>query len=57
MPVPTSENSIVSTPAAKGNLSFVLQKIDEISFEEREVKPLGPLDVQVNVRQTGICGS
>ena len=52
----SSENSI-PTPAAKGNTSFVLEKIDKTSFEERPVKAPDALEVQINVRQTGICGS
>ncbi|KDN38275.1 putative xylitol dehydrogenase [Tilletiaria anomala UBC 951] len=51
-----TENAIPTLPA-KGNLSFVLEAVDKTSFQERPVKPPAPLEVQVNVRQTGICGS
>ncbi|KAF1799728.1 chaperonin 10-like protein [Mucor lusitanicus] len=47
--------SPVSDP--KKNNSFVLQKIDEISFEDRPVPVAGPGQVVVNIKATGICGS
>ncbi|KAF8309569.1 xylitol dehydrogenase [Clavulina sp. PMI_390] len=41
----------------KSNPSFVLQKINETSFEERAVPDVGPYDVLVEVKKTGLCGS
>ncbi|EGS17058.1 dehydrogenase-like protein [Thermochaetoides thermophila DSM 1495] len=44
--------------AGKSNLSFVLKKPNEVSFEERPVPKLqSPHDVLVAVNYTGICGS
>lgn len=40
-------------PKAEGNTSFVLQKVGETKFEDRERKPLQDGEVEVNVRQTG----
>ncbi|KAG2200049.1 hypothetical protein INT47_007694 [Mucor saturninus] len=39
------------------NTSFVLQKINEISFEDRAIPVAGPGEVVVNIKATGICGS
>ncbi|KAG8825714.1 hypothetical protein FRC17_008558 [Serendipita sp. 399] len=39
------------------NTSFVLRGIQDVVFEERPVPELGPLDVLVEVKKTGICGS
>jgi D-xylulose reductase len=39
------------------NPSFVLKAIDHVVFEERPVPDLGPNDVLVEVKKTGICGS
>lgn len=52
-----SKDNSLPTQAAKGNTSFVLQSIDKTSFEQRDVVAPKPGEVQVNVRQTGICGS
>ncbi|EGP87927.1 putative xylitol dehydrogenase [Zymoseptoria tritici IPO323] len=42
----------------KENLSFVLQKANEVTFEDRPVPTLkSPHDVLVAVKFTGICGS
>ncbi len=56
MPARTLDNALEVAPV-KGNKSFVLQAIDNTSFEERPIQPPKALEVQVNVRQTGICGS
>lgn len=40
------------------NLSFVLQGIHKVNFEDRPVPELkSPHDVIINVKYTGICGS
>ncbi|KFY43557.1 hypothetical protein V495_03886 [Pseudogymnoascus sp. VKM F-4514 (FW-929)] len=41
------------------NLSFVLQKIHDVSFENRPVPTIAPdsSDVIIQIKQTGICGS
>ncbi|KAF2718787.1 putative xylitol dehydrogenase [Polychaeton citri CBS 116435] len=39
------------------SLSFVLEKPYSVRFEDRPVPQLGPHDVLVNVKFTGICGS
>lgn len=52
----SGENSL-PTPAAQGNVSFVLKKVHETVFEDRPLVPLRPGEVRVNVRQTGLCGS
>ncbi|WPH05093.1 putative xylitol dehydrogenase [Acrodontium crateriforme] len=39
------------------NLSFVLEKAGVVYFEDRPIPELGPQDVLVNVKFTGICGS
>ncbi|KAG8761443.1 hypothetical protein FRC14_003856 [Serendipita sp. 396] len=39
------------------NTSFVLRAIEEVVFEDRPVPELGPRDVLVEVKKTGICGS
>lgn len=57
VPPPFSLDNAIECPKAKGNKSFVLHKVDDTSFEDRPVKPPGPDEVQVNIRQTGICGS
>lgn len=51
-----SNNSLETTPA-EGNLSFVLQEIENVSFEERPIVAPKPGQVQVNIRQTGLCAS
>ncbi|KAK9351155.1 chaperonin 10-like protein [Lipomyces doorenjongii] len=40
------------------NPSFVLQKVNEVSFEERPIPALSSTkDVRIEIKQTGICGS
>jgi len=39
------------------NKSFVLRGIEDTVFEERPIPELGPDDVLVEVKRTGICGS
>ncbi|KIJ20258.1 L-iditol 2-dehydrogenase [Paxillus involutus ATCC 200175] len=39
------------------NKSFVLKKIEHVVFEQRPVPEIGALDVLVQVKKTGICGS
>lgn len=39
------------------NPAFVLKKINHVVFEDRPLVKLGPRDVRVNIKQTGICGS
>lgn len=51
-----SNNSLETTPV-EGNLSFVLQEIENVSFEERPIVAPKPGQVQVNIRQTGLCAS
>ncbi|KAK9895972.1 xylitol dehydrogenase [Cystobasidium minutum MCA 4210] len=44
----------------KKNVAFVLNKVDEVSFEERPLpdpKDLGPDEVLIAPKSTGICGS
>ncbi|PWY97604.1 putative xylitol dehydrogenase [Testicularia cyperi] len=57
MPSKTVQNNSLSAPPAEGNVSFVLQEIEKVSFEDRPVVPPKPGQVQVNVRQTGLCAS
>ncbi|CEH18250.1 xylitol dehydrogenase [Ceraceosorus bombacis] len=61
-PIPHTNGTIghdnsIPVPPVKGNKSFVLQAVDKTVFEERPIPTLKPHQVQVNVRQTGICGS
>ncbi|GAK65324.1 xylitol dehydrogenase [Moesziomyces antarcticus] len=49
-------NSLATTPA-EGNVSFVLQEIEKVSFEDRPVVAPKRGQVQVNIRQTGLCAS
>jgi D-xylulose reductase len=43
---------------ATQNLSFVLEGIKKVKFEERPVPEIiDPYDVLINVKYTGICGS
>lgn len=45
-------------PPNPQNLSFVLEKVDVVKYEDRPVPVIrDPHDVIVNVRYTGICGS
>ncbi|KAI8083978.1 chaperonin 10-like protein [Gilbertella persicaria] len=39
------------------NTSFVLQKVNEITFEDRPIPKPGHGEVIVNIKATGICGS
>ncbi|KAL4076079.1 chaperonin 10-like protein [Scleroderma yunnanense] len=39
------------------NPSFVLKKVNTVEFEQRPIPDIGPYDVLVEVRKTGICGS
>ncbi|KAG8732262.1 hypothetical protein FRC12_019365 [Ceratobasidium sp. 428] len=39
------------------NTSFVLNKVEDVTFEERPVPEVGDHDVLVEVKKTGICGS
>ncbi|PVF96298.1 putative xylitol dehydrogenase [Serendipita vermifera] len=39
------------------NKSFVLRGVEDVVFEERPVPEIGPYDVLVEVKKTGICGS
>lgn len=48
---PISLDNSLQVPPADGNLSFVLQKVDEIEFEQRPVKKPLANQVQVNIRQ------
>lgn len=57
MPGQVAPNNSLSTEPAEGNLSFVLQEIENVSFEERPIVAPKPGQVQVNIRQTGLCAS
>lgn len=50
---PIGRDNSMPVPKAEGNTSFVLQKVGETKFEDRERKPLQDGEVEVNVRQTG----
>ncbi|KAI6130421.1 xylitol dehydrogenase [Pisolithus croceorrhizus] len=39
------------------NLSFVLKKVNTVTFEQRPIPDIGPHEVLVEVKKTGICGS
>ncbi|CAO1617707.1 unnamed protein product [Sympodiomycopsis kandeliae] len=54
---PIGRDNSLPVPKATGNTSFVLKKVHETAFEDRERKALKEGEVEVNVRQTGICGS
>ncbi|KZW04061.1 putative xylitol dehydrogenase [Exidia glandulosa HHB12029] len=41
----------------KSNKSFVLRAVEDVVYEERPVPELGPDEVLVEVKKTGICGS
>jgi len=41
----------------KSNKSFVLRKVNDVIYEEKPVPEIGPGDVLVEVKKTGICGS
>lgn len=53
--MPEIVNNTLPVPPADGNKSLVLEKVDVLNFEQRPVKPPGPDEVQVNIRQTGPC--
>ncbi|SNX85502.1 probable xylitol dehydrogenase [Melanopsichium pennsylvanicum] len=57
MPGTVAPNNSLSTTAAEGNVSFVLQEIEHVTFEDRPVVPPKTGQVQVNIRQTGLCAS
>lgn len=50
---PIGRDNSIPVPKATGNTSFVLKKVGETLFEDRERKPLREGEVEVNVRQTG----
>ncbi|KAK9452055.1 chaperonin 10-like protein [Limtongia smithiae] len=56
---PTYQPVTTLTMSLSGiNTSFVLQKVNEVSFEERPIPALtSPRDVRIEIKQTGICGS
>ncbi|PWN28480.1 putative xylitol dehydrogenase [Jaminaea rosea] len=54
---PIGRDNSLPVPKADGNLSFVLRGQEDAIFEQRERKPLKDDEVEVNIRQTGICGS
>lgn len=39
------------------NLSFVLKKVNTVTFEQRPIPDIGSHEVLVEVKKTGICGS
>ncbi|KAI5125040.1 hypothetical protein M0805_007464 [Coniferiporia weirii] len=39
------------------NKSFVLRGIEDVAYEERPIPEVGPTEVLVEVKKTGICGS
>lgn len=49
------DNSMPVAPA-DGNLAFVLQKVNDVVFEQRQVVPPAPNQVQVNIRQVSGVG-
>lgn len=51
---------VISMPLSilsETNPAFVLKAVKDVQFENRPLSPLGPKDVRVHVKQTGICGS
>jgi hypothetical protein len=50
---PIGRDNSLQVPKADGNLSLMLNKVDEMAFEQRERKPLKEGEVEVNIRQTG----
>lgn len=48
---PIGHDNSLQVPPADGNLSFVLQKVNHIEFEQRPVQKPLPDQVQVNIRQ------
>lgn len=56
--LPFLQKSYVCILTATQNLSFVLEGIKKVKFEERPVPEIiDPYDVLINVKYTGICGS
>jgi hypothetical protein len=53
---PIGLDNSMQVDAAEGNLSLVLEAVKNVSFAQKPVIPPGPGQVQVNIRQTGICG-
>lgn len=50
--------SEILTSVESQNLSFVLEGVNQVKFEDRPIPELkDPHDVLLNVRYTGICGS
>ncbi|KAH7106366.1 xylitol dehydrogenase [Auriculariales sp. MPI-PUGE-AT-0066] len=47
----------MATSEYKPNPSFVLRAIEDVVYEERAVPELGPNEVLIEVKKTGICGS
>ncbi|KAL1975334.1 hypothetical protein VTN31DRAFT_3726 [Thermomyces dupontii] len=48
----------MTSPATAQNLSFVLEGIKQVKFEDRPIPELvDPHDVLINVKYTGVCGS
>lgn len=52
---PTGRDNSIPMPKAQGNLSFVLKKVQDVAFEQKERKQLKEGEVEVNIRQTGKC--
>lgn len=50
---PIGRDNSLQVPKADGNLSLMLNKVDDMAFEQRERKPLKEGEVEVNIRQTG----
>lgn len=57
MPGKVAPNNSLATEPAERNVSFVLQEIEKVLFEERPIVAPKPGQVQVNIRQTGLCAS
>lgn len=54
----TSTHPLLTEQKKKQNLSFVLEGIHKVKFEDRPIPALrNPHDVLINVKYTGICGS
>lgn len=52
------DRSGILTWVESQNLSFVLEGVNQVKFEDRPIPELkDPHDVLLNVRYTGICGS
>ena len=54
---PVDRDNALPVPPADGNLSVVLKGVEDVIFEQRPRKPLKEGEVEVNVRQTSVCGS